>query len=78
MRPRRSSRPRARKGVTLVQKPLFGAQGEGLRLIETVGDLAPDEEVNGAYYLQEFIPQGGRRLSRLAHLRLGRAASSPP
>jgi RimK family alpha-L-glutamate ligase len=45
------------KGVTLVQKPLFGAQGEGLRLIERVADLAPDEEVNGAFYLQEFIPQ---------------------
>jgi tetrahydromethanopterin:alpha-L-glutamate ligase len=48
-----------RNGVTLVQKPLFGAQGEGLRLIETVADLAPDEEVNGAFYLQEFIPRPG-------------------
>jgi tetrahydromethanopterin:alpha-L-glutamate ligase len=46
-----------RNGVTLVQKPLFGAQGEGLRLIETVADLAPDEEVNSAFYLQEFIPR---------------------
>jgi tetrahydromethanopterin:alpha-L-glutamate ligase len=46
-----------RSGVTLVQKPLFGAQGEGLRLIETVADLAPDEEVSGAYYLQQFIPR---------------------
>ena len=39
-----------------MQKPLFGAQGEGLRLIATPDDLAPPEEVNGVYYLQEFIP----------------------
>ena len=39
-----------------MQKPLFGAQGEGLRLIETPDDLAPPEEVNGVYYLQEFVP----------------------
>jgi tetrahydromethanopterin:alpha-L-glutamate ligase len=44
------------EGHRLVQKPLFGAQGEGLRLIESPDDLAPPEEVNGVYYLQEFIP----------------------
>ena len=44
------------EGHRLVQKPLFGAQGEGLRLIATPDDLAPPEEVNGVYYLQEFIP----------------------
>lgn len=51
------------KGLRLVQKPLFGAQGEGLRLIETLEDLAPPEEVNGAYYLQEFVapPEGPYR-----------------
>ena len=38
-----------------MQKPLFGAQGEGLRLIATPDDLAPPEEVKGVYYLQEFI-----------------------
>jgi RimK family alpha-L-glutamate ligase len=43
-------------GTKLVQKPLFGAQGKGLRLISTLGDLAPPEEVNGVYYLQEFVP----------------------
>ncbi|HEY7669416.1 MAG TPA: RimK family alpha-L-glutamate ligase, partial [Hyphomicrobium sp.] len=43
------------QGWKLVQKPLFGAQGEGLRLISAPRDLAPPEEVNGAYYLQEFI-----------------------
>ena len=44
------------KGRRLVQKPLFGAQGKGLRLISAPGDLASPEEVNGVYYLQEFIP----------------------
>jgi tetrahydromethanopterin:alpha-L-glutamate ligase len=43
------------EGKTLVQKPLFGAQGKGLRLIEKVADLAPPDEVNGVYYLQEFV-----------------------
>ncbi|MGH6804100.1 MAG: RimK family alpha-L-glutamate ligase, partial [Methyloceanibacter sp.] len=44
------------EGLKLVQKPLFGAQGKGLRLISCLGDLASPEEVNGVYYLQEFIP----------------------
>ena len=44
------------EGHRLVQKPLFGAQGNGLRLIASVADLAPPEEVNGVYYLQEFVP----------------------
>jgi len=44
------------EGSRLVQKPLFGAQGKGLRLISSLADLAPSEEVNGVYYLQEFIP----------------------
>ncbi|MCJ7528643.1 MAG: RimK family alpha-L-glutamate ligase [Methyloceanibacter sp.] len=44
------------KGRKLVQKPLFGAQGKGLRLIATLEDLSSPEEVNGVYYLQEFIP----------------------
>jgi tetrahydromethanopterin:alpha-L-glutamate ligase len=47
------------RGCKLVQKPLFGAQGEGLRLIATPEDLAQPEEVNGVYYLQEFIPPVG-------------------
>lgn len=46
----------AAEGHRLVQKPLFGAQGNGLQLIETVADLSPLETVNGAYYLQEFVP----------------------
>ncbi|MBM3544402.1 MAG: RimK family alpha-L-glutamate ligase [Alphaproteobacteria bacterium] len=44
------------EGTKLVQKPLFGAQGKGLRLIEKITDLSPPEEVNGVYYLQEFVP----------------------
>jgi tetrahydromethanopterin:alpha-L-glutamate ligase len=44
------------EGGKLVQKPLFGAQGKGLRLIEKITDLAAPEEVNGVYYLQEFVP----------------------
>jgi tetrahydromethanopterin:alpha-L-glutamate ligase len=43
------------EGRKLVQKPLFGAQGKGLRLIASLGDLSSPEEVNGVYYLQEFI-----------------------
>lgn len=44
------------EGRKLVQKPLFGAQGKGLRLISALADLASPEEVNGVYYLQEFVP----------------------
>ena len=44
------------EGHKLVQKPLFGAQGKGLRLVSSLADLASPEEVNGVYYLQEFIP----------------------
>ena len=43
------------EGGKLVQKPLFGAQGKGLRLISSLADLASPEEVNDVYYLQEFI-----------------------
>jgi tetrahydromethanopterin:alpha-L-glutamate ligase len=46
----------AAEGHRLVQKPIFGAQGNGLRLVETVEDLSPQDEVNGVYYLQEFVP----------------------
>jgi RimK family alpha-L-glutamate ligase len=39
----------------LVLKPLFGSQGRGLRLIERMEDLPPEEEVAGLYYLQRFV-----------------------
>jgi tetrahydromethanopterin:alpha-L-glutamate ligase len=47
------------EGAALVLKPLFGAQGRGLRLIHSVNDLPPEEEVAGAYYLQRFIEPAG-------------------
>ena len=54
------TRAKLAEGCKLVQKPLFGAQGEGLRLIESENDLAPEDEIAGAYYLQEFVaPEGG-------------------
>nr|CAJ01585.1 hypothetical protein orf7 [Methylocapsa acidiphila] len=42
----------------LVLKPLFGAQGFGLKLIRRVEDLPPFEAVEGVYYLQRFIAGG--------------------
>ena len=39
-------------------KPLFGAQGKGLRLIRRPEDLPRLEEVAGVYYLQRFQPNG--------------------
>ena len=38
----------------LVLKPLFGAQGKGLRLIRQSDDLPAPENVAGVYYLQRF------------------------
>jgi ribosomal protein S6--L-glutamate ligase len=49
----------ARPGVPLVLKPLFGSQGEGLRLVATPDDLPPPEEVARVYYLQRLVD--GRR-----------------
>lgn len=43
-----------RSAVPLVLKPLFGAQGKGIRLIEKADDLPDPANVNGVYYLQEF------------------------
>ena len=40
----------------LVLKPLFGAQGKGLRLIRSPADLPSSEAVAGVYYLQRFVP----------------------
>ncbi len=39
----------------LVLKPLFGAQGFGLKLIRREDDLPSLEAADGAYYLQRFI-----------------------
>ncbi len=39
----------------LVMKPLFGAQGWGLRLIESEGDIPSLDEARGVFYLQRFV-----------------------
>ncbi len=39
----------------LVLKPLFGAQGFGLKLVRREDDLPAWEEVEGVYYLQRFV-----------------------
>jgi len=51
----------------LVLKPLFGAQGYGLKLIRREDDLPPVEAVDGVYYLQRFVAveRGGFRDLRL-------------
>ncbi|HXT06766.1 MAG TPA: RimK family alpha-L-glutamate ligase [Roseiarcus sp.] len=43
----------------LVLKPLFGAQGKGLRLIRAADDLPAPQEMAGVYYLQRFEPVEG-------------------
>ncbi len=43
----------------LVLKPLFGAQGRGIKLIRTMSDLPPEDEINGVYYLQHYVPRAG-------------------
>ncbi len=45
--------------TALVMKPLFGAQGRGLRLVRTADDLSPEEEIGGVYYLQHFVEPAG-------------------
>src|SRR3984885_5800488 len=42
----------------LVLKPLFGAQGKGLRLIRRPEDLPGHEDIAGVYYLQRFKSNG--------------------
>ena len=53
----------ARPGRPLVLKPLFGSQGRGLRLVATVEDLPPAEEMDGVFYLQRYVagPSAGWR-----------------
>ncbi len=45
-------------GQRLVCKPLFGAQGKGLRLVARTEDLPPPEALGEVYYLQRYIPTG--------------------
>jgi tetrahydromethanopterin:alpha-L-glutamate ligase len=52
----------ARRGP-LVLKPLFGAQGKGLRLIRHPDDLPGPEEIAGVYYLQQFQANGSEEFT---------------
>ncbi|WP_137391786.1 ATP-grasp domain-containing protein [Rhodoligotrophos defluvii] len=54
---------RQARSVPLVLKPLFGAQGRGLRLIRDPDELPAPEEIAGVYYLQRFmgVDRGGYR-----------------
>ncbi|HEV7479615.1 MAG TPA: RimK family alpha-L-glutamate ligase [Roseiarcus sp.] len=47
----------------LVLKPLFGAQGKGLRLIRRPEDLPAPEEIAGVYYLQRFQSNGAENFT---------------
>ncbi len=40
---------------TLVLKPLFGSQGNGVRRVGESDDLPPPEDVGNVYYLQEYL-----------------------
>ncbi|MCK0208979.1 RimK family alpha-L-glutamate ligase [Starkeya koreensis] len=40
----------------MVLKPLFGAQGRGIRRIPARSQLPEPDKVGGIYYLQDFIP----------------------
>ena len=46
------------KGRSLVFKPVFGSQGEGVRLITSATGLVTDERFAGLYYLQSFVARG--------------------
>ncbi len=43
----------------LVLKPLFGAQGRGIVMIDAVSELPPEEEVGGVDYLQHYVARPG-------------------
>ncbi|MEC5290315.1 RimK family alpha-L-glutamate ligase [Aurantimonas sp. C2-6-R+9] len=63
----------------LVLKPLFGAQGNGLKLIHTADDLPGAEEIaGGVYYLQRFagVETAGRWSDVRILVSAGRAAAS--
>jgi tetrahydromethanopterin:alpha-L-glutamate ligase len=42
-------------GHRLVQKPLFGSQGRGLRLLAHPDELSPADDVAGVFHLQRFV-----------------------
>jgi tetrahydromethanopterin:alpha-L-glutamate ligase len=46
-------------GRRLVLKPLFGSQGEGLQLLDSLAAFDAVEPVAGVWYLQAFVECGG-------------------
>ena len=46
-------------GERLVLKPLFGSQGEGLLLLDSMAAFEAATPVNGVWYLQAFVERGG-------------------
>jgi len=50
-----AERWRAAQGVTVVEKPLFGAQGRGLERLAREDALPPRELYAGVRYLQRFV-----------------------
>lgn len=51
--------PHVDAGRRMVLKPLFGSQGEGLVLLDSLAALDAATPVNGVWYLQEFVERGG-------------------
>jgi RimK family alpha-L-glutamate ligase len=43
------------RGRVLLCKPVFGAQGEGIRLLRRPADLPDAAQLEGVYYLQRFV-----------------------
>lgn len=69
----------AREGRPMVLKPLFGAQGKGLKLIASEADLpAEAETAGGVYYLQHFagVAVGGRFADIRILVSAGRVAAA--
>lgn len=58
-RARALAAPLLAAGRRLVLKPLFGSQGEGLVLLDTLDAFDAATPVNGVWYLQEFVERGG-------------------
>ncbi len=66
------------EAAPMVLKPLFGAQGKGLKLIRTADDLpTADEIAGGVYYLQRFagVETAGRWSDVRVLVSAGRAAA---
>lgn len=51
------------KGHKIITKPIFGSQGEGIRLLEKPSDLMWLTSSQGIYYLQRFVDCDGDEFS---------------